>query len=648
MTTSTGTNGPLLRARRPRAACIACLTVLLFAPAARAETDTTIRTARELKALSLDELFDLEVTSVSKKPEKLSEAPAAIRVVTGEDIRRSGALSIPEALRNIPGVEVARIDSRQYAITARGFNGSVANKLLVMIDGRSVYTPLFSGVFWDAQDTLIEDIDRIEVIRGPGATVWGANAVNGVINIITKRAEDTQGLLLTGGAGNEERGFGGARYGGRLGSNAFYRVYGKFFDRDDAVLPDGSDAEDPFEMGQGGFRIDWTPSPNNLLVLQGDLYDGTVGQTNAGDLTLSGGNVLGRWTRVFTGDSDLQVQVYYDRTERDIPAVFGETLDTFDLDVRHRLSPGQRHDVVWGAGYRRTDNRVDNGAMLAFLPTHVDHDLFTAFVQDDLAIVEDRLRLTLGSKVEHNDYTGVEVQPSARLAWTPAREHLVWGAVSRAVRTPSRIDRDLFAPPEPPHLIAGGDGFDAERVYAYELGYRVQPARRLSASVSTFYNTYDDLRSVEGEAPFTIANGLRGESYGAEISSTLQATEDWRLRAGYTYFDLHLETKPGSTDTTQVGQEGDSPRHQAFLQSRLDVLRNVEFDAGVRYVDALPNQDAPDYVAIDARLGWHATRDVEIALAGQNLLDPRHAEFGAPATRREIERSVYLKVTCRF
>jgi iron complex outermembrane receptor protein len=615
-----------------------------------AQTNEVIQPPSELKKLSLEELFDMKVTSVSKKPERLSEVAAAIHVVTDEDIRREGALSIPEALRDIPGVEVARVDSRQYAITARGFNGTAANKLLVMIDGRSVYTPLFSGVFWDAQDTFMEDISRIEVIRGPGATVWGANAVNGVINVLTKSAEETQGLLISGGGGDEEQGFVGARYGGPLGSNAFFRVYGKVFHRDEEVFRSGTNAGDDFRMGQGGFRTDWNVTTENLITFQGDIYTGTVEQRTTNDVELSGGNVLGRWTHTFSDDSDLQVQTYYDRAERNIPPIFGETLDTFDFDLRHRFPLLERHDVVWGVGYRLTDDAVDNSAALAFLPAHLTHHLFTGFVQDEIKLVENRLHLTLGSKLEHNDYTGFEYQPSGRIAWTPAKDHTLWAAASRAVRTPSRIDRDFFVPGSPPFVVlAGGPGFESERLYAFELGYKVQLLTNLNASVATFYNIYDDLRSVETNPPPTIlANGLKGETYGVGVECTYQILDWWRWNAGYSFLDLQLHPKPGSTDTSQERQEGDSPKQQFFIKSWIDLPHHVEFDVTVRYVDELPHQMVPAYTALDVRLGWKPTRNLELAIVGQNLLDPQHPEFGLPATREEIQRSIYGKVTCRF
>ncbi len=602
----------------------------------------------DLTKLSLEELFAMEVTSVSRKPEMLSRTAAALHVVTEEDIRRSGALSIPEALCGIPGVEVARVDSRQYAITARGFNGTVANKLLVLLDGRSLYTPLFSGVFWDVQDTLMEDIARIEVIRGPGATVWGANAVNGVINVITKSAGDTQGLLVTGGAGNEERGFAGVRYGAPAGPNASFRVYTKYFDRDASALPSGADAQDRFRMAQSGFRLDWKPSTEDLLTVQGDVYRGSVGQPPPGDdIDLGGGNVLGRWTRHPSQLSSHALPVYYDRTARDIPPIFGDKLDTYDVDLHHRFPLGSRQDVVWGLGYRRNRDDVDNSPTLAFLPPDVTRQRFTAFLQDEFTLVADELHVSLGSKFEHNDYTGFEYMPSARVAWTPTSEQTVWAAVSRAVRTPSRIDREFFVPGAPPFLLAGGPKFESEVLHAYELGYKTQPAALFAGSLATFYNVYEGLKSVEAGPPAFIANGLEGRAYGAEVEATCQVRR-LRVEAGSTLLRLQLRPKSGSTDTTQARQEGDSPRHQFFVRSFMDLPRDVEFDVAVRHVGELPDQVVPAYTALDARLAWKRGKSVEVAIIGQNLLDRRHVEFGMPAVRREIERSLYAKGTWRF
>jgi iron complex outermembrane receptor protein len=636
-------------AQTPTRRGFALLVVALLAalPASRTLAETPPDSPRELKRLSLEELFEMEVTSVTKTPEPLSDAAAAIHVVTANEIRRSGALSIPEALRDIPGVEVARVDSRQYAITARGFNGTVANKLLVLIDGRTVYTPLFSGVFWDVQDTLLEDVERIEVIRGPGATVWGANAVNGVINVITKSAEETQGLLVTGGVGDVERGFGGLRYGGRVGASTFFRVYGKSFSRDDSELPNGMEAGDAFRMTQGGFRLDGTPSAETRFTLQGDIYDGDGEQPVTEDAELSGGNLLGRLSRTSPGGSTIQLQAYYDRTDREMPPVFGERLDTYDLDLQHHLPVAERIDVLWGLGYRRTRDDVDNSAGLAFLPAQLTLDLFTAFVQPELELANGHARLAFGSKFEHNEYTGFEYQPSLHLAWLLDSQRTAWTAVSRVVRAPSRIDRDLFAPATPPFLLAGGPDFESEIVHTLEAGYRMTTSR-LTTSLASHYSRYRKLRSVEVGPPARIANGLEGHGYGLEGRVVFEILPWWRLDSGYTFLELELQASPGSSDTTQVGQEGDSPRHQAFVKSRMDLPRRTALDFNLRWVDELPNQMVDAYTALDLRLGWGTPEHWELALVGHDLLDSRHAEFGFPLSRREVRRGVYVKGTCRF
>lgn len=605
------------------------------------------RPASELKELPLEELFDLEVVSVSKKPEKLIETAAAVSVVTNEDLRRSGVESLPEALRGIPGVEVARVDSRQYAITIRGFNSTTANKLLVLMDGRSLYTPLYSGVFWDAQDTLLEDVDRIEVIRGPGATVWGANAVNGVINVITKEAGATPGLLVAVGGGNEERAFVAARYGGTIGSIGHYRVSARGFSRDDSVFPDGGDAGDRYRMAHGGFRIDLAPREGRSIMLQANLSGGDVEQPAADDVTFRGGHLLGRWTERFREGSELELQFYWDRTERTIPAIFGETLDTFDVELRHRGRWLERNDVVWGVGYRRMYDDVENSPMLAFLPPRVTRELATAFVQNETALGS-ALRLTIGAKVEHNDDTGFEWEPGARLAWLVGHDHTVWAAATRAVRAPSRIDREFYSPAEPPYLLAGGPSFRSEKIDVYEIGWKARPAENVSASVSFFYDVYHDLRSLEGGPPYTIGNGLEGSGRGLEIDAGCEPAPGWRLEAGGSWLDLDLERKPTSTDVSQLLQAGDSPDHSAFLRSSFDLPRRWSLDATIRWVDELRHHEVPGYFAVDLRIGWNPREELELSVVGTNLSDPRHPEFGAAATRREIGRSVHGKVAWRF
>jgi iron complex outermembrane recepter protein len=627
----------------------------LFGQPCLAQDMAWVPSPAELKKLSIEELLQVPVTAVSKKEERLLNVPASVSIISQEDIRRSGATSLPEALRLSPQLHVAQVDSRQWAISARGFNATVANKLLVMIDGRSIYTPLFSGVFWDAQHVLLEDVDRIEVVSGPGGTMWGANAVNGVINVVTKNARDTQGLLVTAGGGTELRGMGAVRYGGKASENLSYRVYGTGFHRDSAVFSDGSSAGDDWDFAQGGFRLDWDASTQNVLTLQGDVYDGQINQRTGDDIEVNGGNVLGRWMHTFADQSDLRIQMYYDGTRRRIPETFGENLHTYDFDLQHRFQILDRHDVVWGAGYRHIWDEVRNSPALAFIPEKLSLHFASFFVQDEIALMPERLYLTLGSKFEHNHYTGFEYQPNARLMWRVTERQAVWGAVSRAVRTPSRIDRHFFVPGEPPHTIAGGPNFGSEELLAYEIGYRVQPHRRWSVSMAAFHHLYDDLRSVEPGPPAVIANGLEGETYGLEFEASLELSGWWRLKGGYTYLEKDIRLKPWSRDINQGRAEGSDPKHLFKLRSFMDLPGRLELDAGLRYVDTLHAFSAgrmgsvPNYVEVDLRLGWWASENLEFSVIGQNLAHRRHPEFGFPSpARREIERRMFGKVTWRF
>ncbi|HVR99809.1 MAG TPA: TonB-dependent receptor [Thermoanaerobaculia bacterium] len=610
--------------------------------------------AEDLKDLSLEELMEIDVTSVSRRSERFSGVPAALTVLTADEIRRSGANSLPEVLRLATGLHVARADGRTWAISARGFNITTANKLLVLIDGRTVYTPLFSGVFWDVQDTLLDDIERIEIIRGPGATLWGANAVNGVINIITRSAGTTQGGLAIAGGGTEERAFGGVRYGAPLGERGHYRAYAKYSDRDALQRASGADARDPMWLGQGGFRSDWRGSDADTFTLQGDAYTGRSGEAIRDDSDVDGSNLLGRWSRAFSDTSNMELQVYWDRTHRHIPGLFEEHLDTWDLDFQHSLRLAGRHDVVWGFGYRLMRDRVGNGSVVAFLPPRRTMELGSVFAQDEIELVADRLRLTVGSKLEYNDSTGLEVQPNVRLSWTPDERRTLWGAVSRAVRTPTRIDEDFVVySVEGDIFTQGSRDFDSEKLLAYELGFRSQLRPDLSLDVATFYNVYDDLRSQEqapgGGPPITLANNLEGETYGVELRSYWQATPRWRWHASYVYLEKDLRVLPGSTDVTGGKGEGNDPRHRASLRSSLDLADGVELDGWLRYVDELPFPEVPSYLELDLRLGWRPTEDLELALVGQNLLHESHPEFGVPTPiRPEVERGVYGKATWRF
>ena len=675
------------RCPRSWAALLAGISFLLPATAAEPASGSGGSGSKvDVMEMDLEALMRIEVTSVSKRPEKLSDAAAAIYVITNEDIRRSGVTSIPEALRMAPGLEVARQDSHTWAISSRGFNDEFANQLLVLIDGRSVYTPLFAGVYWDVQDLVLEDINRIEVIRGPGASLWGANAVNGVINITTRAAKDTQGVLISGGGGNEERGFGTVRYGGKLGENTFYRVYAKYLNRDDSALPDGSDANDNWSMWRGGFRFDWEPTDKNLYTLQGDIYTGELNQTVLVPLLtapyfellqdkvhVGGGNLLGRWSHRFSDTSELAFKAYYDRTERD-RVVFAETRDTFDLDLQHRFQLGDRHDLVVGLGYNLTSDELDNTFAVSFDPDERTDSLYSAFVQDEIEVIRDRLRLTLGTKVEHNDYTGWEIQPNARLSLSITEKQTAWFAASRAISTPSRaeddirINRTVFPPgvlgPVPVMISQfGSREMDSKELIAFELGYRIQPHDRVTFDLATFYSIYDRQRSLEqgtnmlvltptphGVVPFTIDNLIDGEVYGGELASSFQPTDWWRVRVNYTLWSIQLHKKDNSNDPALEGAEDDSPNHQIGIRSMMDLPANFELDLGVRYVDALQNRDVPAYTAFDARIGWRPNDHWEFSIVGQSLFNV-HKEF-APSfiqtETTEVESSVYAKVTFRF
>jgi len=604
--------------------------------------------SQELKKLSMEELMNIEVTSVSKRPEKLTEVASAIQIITQEDIRRSGATSLPEALRLAPNLQVAQFNSYGWIISARGFNSIFSNKLLVMIDGRTVYSPLFAGVSWDAQNVVLEDVDRIEVISGPGGTLWGANAVNGVINIITKNAAKTQGLYVSAAGGTYLRNLVEARYGGNIGSKLFYRVYAQHFDRDNTFLENGDKNADKWGLTQSGFRMDWNASGNNTVSVQGNFYGGKE-KTVPSHSTIDGQNVLAEWKHTFSEKSDFILQAYFDRTwRRDIPSTFSDELETYDIDFQHHFLIGKRNDILWGAGYRFMRNNILNSTeFVGFLPNRRNMDLFSAFVQDEIMLVPDRFKFTIGTKLQHNIFSGLEIQPSARLAWTPDEKQTIWGAISRAVRAPSRIDVDYHIPTYPvgPNVpnVAGGPNFDSEKLVAYELGYRVQPTSKLSLSLAAFYNEYDDIYSVEvlpGTQTYQIQNGIKGHSFGAELSGTLQVAQRWRLRGGYTYFYKELKNKPGhSFDPSSLGND---PKNQGLLQSMLNLPANFQLDITSRYVTNHPKPYIAEYFTFDTRLAW-LYKHWEFSVTGQNLWEDKHQEFGL-----EIPRSVYGKLSCRF
>ncbi|MBK7997876.1 MAG: TonB-dependent receptor [Verrucomicrobia bacterium] len=640
----------------------------------------------DLSGLSLEQLVNVQVTSVSKREESLSRASAAITVVSQDDIQRSGARTIAEALRLAPGLSVARVDSHTWAISARGFNDSFANKLLVLMDGRSVYTPLFSGVYWDVQDTMLEDIDRIEVIRGPGATLWGANAVNGVINIITKSAKDTTGGLAVAGGGNEELGFGALRYGGKLGENAYYRVYSKYDSRDSSALPNGDLADDRWQMARTGFRIDWEANANANLTFQGDLYGGWLDQTyrfptlTAPDyfevaskpIDVSGGNFLTRWTQDLSADSDMTLQIYYDRTRRDSRGLLMEERDTVDVDWQHHWRLNDWNYWTWGLGYRASFDHLEGNFVTSFDDERRTSQLASLFAQDEIQLVPDRLNLVLGSKFEHNDYTGFEIQPGARLSWTPDDHQTFWVSVARAVRTPSRAEdgirlNDRVSAGAPPTVgsVFGNLDYKSEELTAYEAGYRVQLWEKVSVDLATFYNVYEDLRTTEFRGAaldpslpgspivgrLDIDNGASGETFGGELALTWHARDWWRWRGSYSLLEAQLHPKSSSNDSDAEDDERKSPHHQVALQTSLDLPGNIHWDVAGRYVDQLRELGVDAYFAMDMRLSWRPRPNLELSIVGQNLFDDRHLEFVPtiiPIQRTETQRSIYGKVSFSF
>jgi len=638
--------------------------------------------------LDISQLMQITITSVSKKPQALSDAAAAIFVITQDDIHRSGVTSIPEALRMAPGLQVARIGAEKWAITSRGFNGQTANKLLVLMDGRTLYSPSFSGVYWDIRDTLLEDIDRIEVIRGPGGTIWGANAVNGIINIITKKASSTEGGLVRVSAGDEERITGGLRYGAAVGESTHARAYLTYRNHDSFGLHGTeTDANDDWESIHGGFRMDGGTARHDSWTLQGGVYAEDANQLVSpyyeskppyksaafDNYDASGWNMLARWQHQFSVDNSWTIQTYYDFTNRDELYV-EQTQKIFDVDFQHQLQLGTYHDLIWGLGYRNIRDEFDNTFQLLFSPDSATLELFSAFVQDEIMLMPDRLWLTLGSKIEHNDFTGCEIQPSGRLLFKPVKDQTVWAAISRAVRTPARAERDArftvgMIPEMPPYpaplFLWGNENYDSEDVLAYELGYRIVPLKQLSLDIALFYNDYDNLRTatplvMPPTSRIQFENKSSGSSYGFELVADWKPFHWINFQLSYTYLELDLDANDGATGLDLiVVYEDSSPQHGVSLRSTVDIAEDWQINLWLRYVDqfaaggieALMNQSVIDeYVAFDANISWHPREDIELMLVGQNLFSSGRMEFVseylAPLT--DIEQSIYGKVTFSF
>lgn len=614
-------------------------------------------------AMSLEELSNIEITSVSKKPQNLSDAAASVFIITSEDIRRSGVSTLPEALRLAPNLHVAQVSASGYAISARGLNGSgnAPNKLLILIDGRSVYSPLFSGIFWDAQDVMLEDVERIEVISGPGSTLWGINAVNGVINVITRSAKDTHGALVAAQIGD----IGNAtafRYGGALNEDANYRVYGKTSNRKDTSLENGTDVSDGWNKNQAGFRIDWSHAADQVAIM-GNIYEGDIGQPEPGSLSvslgppfvlenigISGANLTANWQHQLDSGSKINLQVYYDRTLRDVPNVFSDTDDIYDVQFQHSLKPVGGHSVTWGASYRYSRDEFNSkNPVISLLPENTNQNWLSVFGQDEIALAKN-LNLTLGARFERNVYTGYEFLPDARLAWKVSQQHLLWTAASRSVRAPARLDADTFVPSAPPFLLRGGPEIKSEIAKVYQLGYRGQISPKFNFEATAFYNDYDQLRTQEVDPSgtfLTFANEMEGHSHGVEMWGTYQLLPQWRISAGLTTLSQTLKLKPGSNDFAAPQISDKDPSHTWQVRSAYNISPNKEFDVSIRHVAELNNPSVPSYTAVDARLGWRVRKDIEVSLIGQNLLGTEHSEYELQGFRNEIPQGVFLKVDWR-
>jgi iron complex outermembrane receptor protein len=636
----------------------------------------------DLSNKSLEDLMNIEVTSVSRKEQKISQVAAAIFVITPEDIRRSGATTIPDLLRMVPGLDVAQINASNWAISARGFNLQFADKLLVLIDGRAVYTPLFGGVYWDVQNVPLEDIERIEVIRGTGGTVWGANAVNGVINVITKSSSDTQGGLVTAGGGTQQQGFGTLQYGGKF-RDSTYRIFTTY--QNDSQFPDlsGQDGFDDRHFLHGGFRTDTNLSKKDSLTTLGDIYTGEDGgtivhasffpieNTNVQRLAiLSGGDILARWTHTFSSRCDTTLQFYFDRYTRDGEEA-NESRNTIDFDFQNHISLGARHDLIWGAGYRHTSDKTAGTIDQDFIPADKAGELFNVFIQDQIALKPDRVSLYLGTKLENNYFSGFDPEPSVRLAWTPSPRRTFWGAISRASRTPTRRDIGLSAveaalPGPAAVLLQGNPNFGSEHVIAYEAGYRTQVSSRLSFDVAVFLNDYTSIESVEHLPSFfdpnfnpplvvhpqTFANKMHGTTEGVEAFAKWKLTDRWTLNPGYSFLEMHLHLDADSLDTFSVADaQGSNPVHQAQLLSHLELSKNISWDANAYFVGRLPAQFVASYTRLDSQLTWRLAERVELNIVGQNLVQDHHAEFNdqlQSVNSSLVKRSAYAKLTWHF
>ncbi|CAK0764804.1 iron complex outermembrane recepter protein [Gammaproteobacteria bacterium] len=654
-----------------------CLTVVTVATA-------TPNPDPDLSELSIEELLQVKVTSVAKRSQRVQDSAAAVFVIGHEEIRRSGARAFPDLLRMVPGVEVAQISPGGWAITSRGFNELYSNKLLVLVDGRSIYTPFFSGVYWDEQDFILEDIERIEVIRGPGGTLWGANAVNGVINIITRHSRDTEGDLVVVEAGQPTTGSLAYRHGGKIGEVGSYRIYGKLTGGEPSMVYPGNPDYDGNRATRAGFRADLAPSARDAVMLQGEVYDAHHGQFDittapnrigaqvmSDNVASDGGHFLANWRRDLANGGQWTLQGYADRARRDYPDL-GVRINTFDLDFQYRFPLSKQQEITWGAGYRTIDDLLRSSYTLQVSPDRRHSEIFSAFLQDEIALADD-LALTLGTKIEHNDDTGMELQPGVRLLWRVSDRSSLWGAVSRAVRTPARSETGLtinyvvipavtptVTPPFfrmtlQPLAITPNPNIDAERLIAYEVGWRGELSRGMSLDLALFSNHYDSLTTTEPDPAnpryaSIRSNLMYGETYGVEAALHWHPSERWRLRADYGWLDAAMHLPPGGTNTrNEQGIERGSPSHQFSLHSYYNLAPNWELDTALYHVTSLPALAVSGYTRLDLRLGWRLRHGVEVSLVGQNLTDNRHFEYSSTETvAAEVPRALFGRVELHF
>ncbi len=662
--------------------CFSFVIALLVATSA-----WTQEAPKDLASKSLEDLMSIDVTSVSKKEQKLSRTAAAVLVITRDDIRHSGATNIPDVLRMVPGMDVAQISANVWAISARGLNKEFSNELLVLLDGRKVYSPTTGGVFWDVLDVPLEDIERIEVIRGPGGSVWGANAVNGVVNIITRKARETLGTMVAAGGGNLDQGFGTVQQGGALGTNAEYRFYAKYFNQNHMPGLTGQNGADGWHVLRGGFRVDSTLSSKDTLTLQGDLYTGRDGVPSSYlpsitspealnvnlETNLSGGFMQSFWNHVYSARSDTSLQISFDGSKRE--DALGEARNTVSLDFQHHIAWGERQDIVWGLGYLYTRSQTTGTLSFSLNPADLNTQLFSSFIQDEIAILKDRVYLTAGAKLEHNYFTGLVLMPMSRVTWTPNAHHMLWAAISHVQRTPASVDTTerinvggFPGPGGAPVLVSifGNPLFKNEGLVAYELGYRTTVLKNVSIDLAAYYNDYENQKTIEPIAPFfeptpppphlvlplTYENLMYGETQGAEVAVNWKAADRWTLSPGYALEQIHLHTSPGSMDTTSgPADEGSLPRHSAQLRSHLDLAHGMAWDTAAYFVDRLTYQKVPSYTRLDTGLSWQWSKKFSISLVGQNLLRDHHLEFidtGGATRSTLVKRSVYAKILWQF